>query len=208
MTGLLDLVLRACRLPDGRQADTGCRDGFITEIGDLAGRAATRGVDCAGGAVTPGLVEAHIHLDKALLSDRAPSSEGTLQSPGTEALLRPVLREGADLVGGCPYDDTDGRARVDIVFALARESGVEADFHADFSDEPEPLHVRDIAAETVRHGWQGRVAVGHCTELAAPPPAEQDAIAATLKGAEIGILMPPATISATPPPPLAMRRWL
>ena len=63
--------MREGRLPDGRVVDLGCRDGRIAEIGALAGRRADREIACEGRAVTPGLVDAHIHLDKALLSDRA-----------------------------------------------------------------------------------------------------------------------------------------
>src|SRR5262249_52115323 len=68
VTDAFDLILQHCRLPDGAEADLGCRDGLIAEIGALAARPAHRIVDCAGCLVTPGLVEAHIHLDKALLS--------------------------------------------------------------------------------------------------------------------------------------------
>ncbi|HYR69819.1 MAG TPA: hypothetical protein VEP12_00390 [Candidatus Acidoferrum sp.] len=78
MTVALDLLLRECRLPDGRVADVDCRAGRIDEIGALAGRAAAREIRCEGRAVTPGLVDAHIHLDKALLSERAPGREGSL----------------------------------------------------------------------------------------------------------------------------------
>jgi cytosine deaminase len=269
----LDLILCGCRFPDGSVADLGCRDGRIAEIGALAGRPAHRTVQCGGLAITPGLVEAHIHLDKALLSERAPSVEGTLaeairvtgeakrhftvedirararavldmavrhgttamrshvevdpivglkglealaplkteyapaldlqlcafaqegilQAPGTEALLAEALRDGADLVGGCPYNDTDPHAQIDIVFRLAKEFGVDADFHVDFFDEPQHLHVRYIAEQTVRHGWQGRVAVGHLTELAALLPEEQDPIVAMLREAGVGVIVLPAT---------------
>ena len=273
MTEPFDLLLRSCRLPDGREADLGCRDGRIAEIGALGARAARYIVECAGCVVTTGLVESHIHLDKALLSARAPSVDGTLaeairvtslakrdftvadvqararrvldmavahgatsmrshvevdpivgltgldallplkaeyapaldlqlcafaqegilQAPGTEALLRRALGAGADLVGGCPYNDTDAHAHIDIVFRLAREFDVDADFHVDFFDEPRHLHVLYIAEQTVRHGWQGRVAVGHLTELDALPPVEQDRIIAAIREAGIGVIMLPAT---------------
>jgi cytosine deaminase len=273
VSAAFDLLLRRCRLPDGTAADIGCRDGRIAAVGPLAGSAALRDVDCGGRAVTPGLVEAHIHLDKALLSERAPGLEGTLaeairvtgeakrgftvadirararavldlavghgttamrshvevdpivglraleallplrdeyrpaldlqlcafaqegivKMPGTEGLLARALREGADLVGGCPYNDTDARAHVDVVFRLATEFGVDADFHVDFADEPDHLHVRYIAAQTIRHGWQGRVAVGHLTELAALAPEEQDTVIGELRAAGIGVIMLPAT---------------
>jgi len=238
-----------------------------------ADEAARETVDVAGRVVTPGLVEAHIHLDKALLVDRVSGSaqtaaeairltgvakrgfttadigararrvldlavaagttamrahvevdpivglagmdailalkreyapavelqlcafaqEGIVQSPGTEALMRRALEMGADLVGGCPYNDTDAGRHIEIVFALAREFGVDADFHVDFTDEPEHLHVREIVRQTVRAGWQGRVAVGHLTELAALPAVEQEALIAELAAARIGVISLPLT---------------
>ena len=268
-----ELLLRNCRLPDGRLADLGTRAGIIAEIGALAGRPARRMIDGGGRVLTPGLVDSHIHLDKALISDRAPSIEGTvaeairvsaaakrtftvedirararrvldaathagttamrshvevdpivelkglealtalkreyapaidlqlcafaqegiLQAPGTEALLARALEAGADLIGGCPYNDTDAHAHIDIVFRLARAFDVDVDFHIDFFDEPEHLHVLYVAEQAVRFGWQGRVAVGHASELAALDPNRLDRIAAVLKEAGIGVIILPAT---------------
>jgi cytosine deaminase len=96
-------------------------------------------------------------------------------------------------VGGCPYNDSDGLEHIRIVFALATAFGVDADFHADFADEPEHLHVREIAAHAVRAGWQGRVAVGHLTELAAVPAFRQDEMIAEIAGAGLGVICLPAT---------------
>ena len=268
-----DLLLLECQLPDGTLADVGCRGSHIAEIGRLAGRAAARTVPGRGHVLTPGLVEAHIHLDKGLLSERAPSVEGTLaealrvtgeakrrftaedirararavldmavragttamrghvevdplvglmgldallplkaeyraaldlqlcafaqegilQAPGTETLLAEALRRGADLVGGCPYNDTDARAQIDIVFRLAQQFDVDADFHVDFFDEPEHLHVKEVAEQARQRGWQGRVAVGHLTELAALAPDEQDQVIQALREAGVGVIVLPAT---------------
>jgi cytosine/creatinine deaminase len=273
MTQVLDLILKECRLPDGTLGDLGCASGRIAAIGNLSGRPAGRMFRCEGRAVTPGLVESHIHLDKALLSDRTPSVEGTLQeairitgeakrrftvedirtraravldmavrhgttamrshvevdpivglqgleallplkaeyapaldlqlcafaqegilqAPGTETLLAEALRRGADVIGGCPYNDTDANAQIDIVFRLARQFDVDADFHVDFFDEPEHLHVRYIAAQAIRNGWQGRVVLGHCTELAALPPGDLAPIAGLMRDAGLGVITLPAT---------------
>src|SRR5437899_9756499 len=121
------------------------------------------------------------------------AQEGIVKSPGTEALLRRALAMGAALVGGCPYNDTDAVRHIEVVFALAGEFGVDADFHVDFSDEPEHLHVREIVRQTIRARWQGRVAVGHLTELAASPGAEQAALIAELADAGIGVISLPLT---------------
>ena len=133
------------------------------------------------------------YADRLDLQLCAFAQEGILQAPGTEALLREALRAGADLVGGCPYNDTDGAAHVDRVFALAREFDCDVDFHADFADEPVHRHVEVIADRTERHGWQGRVAVGHLTELAACDEAEQARIAQRLHDAGIAVITLPAT---------------
>jgi cytosine/creatinine deaminase len=270
---VLDLLLRGCRLSDRAEpVDLAIAGGLIRAVGPTS-EPAHETIDVAGRLVTPGLVEAHIHLDKALLSDRVSGSaetaadairltgaakreftaadigararrvldlavaagtiamrahveidpivglmgmdamlalkreyasavdlqlcafaqEGILQAPGTEALLRRALGMGADLVGGCPYNDTDARRHIEIVFALATEFGVDADFHVDFSDEPEHLHVREIIRQTVRAGWEGRVAVGHLTELAALPGPEQAALIAELATARVGVISLPLT---------------
>jgi cytosine deaminase len=121
------------------------------------------------------------------------AQEGVLNLPGEEALLREALRLGADLVGGCPYTDTDPLGQIEVIFRLAREFGVDADFHADFFDEPEHLHVRAIVEHARAAGWQGRVAVGHVTELAALPPGEQEKLAAALAEAGVSVIVLPAT---------------
>jgi cytosine/creatinine deaminase len=268
-----ELLLRKATLPDGQLADIGTRGGRIAAIGALTEHPARRTVDCRGCVLTPGLVDAHIHLDKALLSDRSPSIDGTvtealqvtaeakrgftvddigararrvldaairagttamrshvevdpivglkglhallalkreyapaidlqlcafaqegiLRSPGTDALLARALEGGADLIGGCPYNDTDAHAQIDIVFRLARDFDVDVDFHIDFFDEPDHLDVLYVAEQTVRFGWQGRVAAGHVSELAALEPERLEAVATVLKDAGIGVIMLPAT---------------
>src|SRR5438552_19100446 len=81
MVPSFDLLLQGCRLPDGRLVDLGTLEGRIAEIGSLTGRPSHRAVDCGGLVITPGLVDAHIHLDKASLSQRAHSTEGTVAEP-------------------------------------------------------------------------------------------------------------------------------
>ncbi|HTO11031.1 MAG TPA: amidohydrolase family protein [Candidatus Binatia bacterium] len=273
MSETVDLLLRGARLPDRQNlADIAITGDRIVAVDPVA-RPARETVELGGRLVTPGLVEAHIHLDKALLTDRvtvtagtleeairvtgqvkrtftaeditsrarqvldlavragttamrshvevdpivgltgieamlalrqeyAPAldlqlcafaQEGILKAPGTEGLLRRALTMGADLVGGCPYNDSDGIEHIRIVFGLATAFGVDADFHVDFADEPEHLHVREIAAQTVRAGWQGRVTVGHLTELGAVPVFRQDEIIAQIAHAGLGVVCLPAT---------------
>jgi cytosine/creatinine deaminase len=269
----VDLLLRGAWLT-GRDGlvDIAIAGERIVAI-DAVARPARETRELGGRLVTPGLVEAHIHLDKALLTDRISTTAGTLaealhltaqakrgftaeditsrarevldlalragttamrthvevdplvgltgveamlalreeyapaldlqlcafaqegivKAPGTEGLLRRALTMGADLVGGCPYNDSDGVEHIRIVFGLATAFGVDADFHVDFADEPDHLHVREIAAQAVRAGWQGRVTVGHLTELGAVPAFRQDEIIAEMLEAGLGVVCLPAT---------------
>ena len=178
-----DIQARARRLLEGAiAAGTTAMRGHV-EVDPIVG---LRGVE----AVLPLRAEYADRLDLQLC---AFAQEGILKAPGTEALLREALRAGADLVGGCPYNDTDGPAHVDRVFALAREFACDVDFHADFADEPVHRHVDVIVDRTERHGWQGRVAIGHLTELAACDPAEQARIAGRLRAAGTAVITLPAT---------------
>ena len=79
------------------------------------------------------------------------------------------------------------------MFRLAREFDVDADFHIDFFDEPEHMDVLYVAEQAVRFGWQGRVAVGHASELAGLSPEAFHRAAATLKDAGVGVIILPAT---------------
>jgi cytosine/creatinine deaminase len=46
--------------------------------------------------------------------------EGLLNDPGTEELLVAACEQGADLIGGCPYTDSDPHGQIARIFAIAR----------------------------------------------------------------------------------------
>jgi cytosine deaminase len=243
------------------------------------GSAAAAEIACDGRVVIPGLIEPHLHLDKALLDREQPNLEGTLaaaikitgqlkaafttegvrdrarqvldqaitngttavrahpdvdpivgllsldvmlklreeyvglvdlqvvafpqegiiKAPGTADLLREGLRRGADVVGGCSYNErdlADCKAHVDFVFDLAAEFGVPVDIHADFADDAsDPRYglAEYIAEVTARTGMGGRVALGHMTSLAGRPPAERAEVMARLAEARVAVVPLPAT---------------
>ncbi|MGD6748779.1 amidohydrolase family protein [Streptomyces sp. BH105] len=277
------LLLRHARVEDSPDpTDLRVRGGRIEAIGPgLAppDEAGAEVLDCAGRVVVPGLVEAHLHPDKALLDGLTPEGtgsladairitaqlkagftyaevraraeqvlrmcvlngtttirahpdvdpvagltglnvllelretwaalvtlqvvafpqEGILKSPGTEKLLREALDSGADVVGGCTYNEAslaDCHRHVELVLDLAAEYGVPADMHADFGDDHGDRRfalAEFIAARTAERGLQGRVTLGHATSLAGRPPAERSAALAALAAAGVAIVPLPAT---------------
>ena len=119
--------------------------------------------------------------------------EGLTNLPGTEELLRQALEEGADLLGGCPYTDTDPAEQIRRLFAMAREFDVDLDFHLDFDLDISWRHLDEVARQTIANNWQNRVTIGHVTKLSMLPKAELAETAALLKDAGIGLTVLPAT---------------
>jgi cytosine deaminase len=54
---------------------------------------------------------------------------------------------------------------VKILCELAAERGLPVDMHCDESDDPLSRHVEALAAESIRHGLQGRVTGSHLTSM-------------------------------------------
>jgi len=82
--------------------------------------------------------------------------------------LARALDKGVDLVGGIPHFERtmeDGAASVKALTRIAAERGLMVDMHCDESDDPLSRHIETLAAETVRHGLQGRVAGSHLTSM-------------------------------------------
>ena len=119
--------------------------------------------------------------------------EGLLNNPGTEALLVQALRQGAKVLGAVPYTDSDPRGQIDRIFALAREFDVDIDMHLDLAETTDGMQIEYVCRKTEEHGWGGRVAVGHATQLSLVPRARYDAIAAQLARAGVAVTILPAT---------------
>ncbi|MCX4093260.1 amidohydrolase family protein [Nocardia sp. alder85J] len=277
---MADLVLRTARIDDDTgYVDIAISSGRITDIGPGLAVSGDIEIDCAGRVVIPGLVESHLHVDKALLDRERPNPDGTLagaiavtgelkrgftraavldrarqlldlaigngttvirahpdvdpivgtlgvnvllelreqyrdlldlqivafpqegilKAPGTLDLLRRALRDGADVIGGCTYNErdlADCHRHIDLVFELAAEFGVPVDMHADFADDaadPRFALADHIAAVTERTGMSGRVTLGHMTSLAGRPGPERRATMARLAAAGVAVVPLPAT---------------
>jgi len=92
--------------------------------------------------------------------------EGMHNNPGTEELLEQALAKGtANVLGGCPYTDSDPHGQIARLFEIAKKYDVDLDFHLDFDLNPQEMHLWEVCRQTVAHNYQGRVAVGHVTKL-------------------------------------------
>ncbi|UXN68816.1 amidohydrolase family protein [Devosia neptuniae] len=121
------------------------------------------------------------------------AQEGLTQEMETLAMLDMACREGADLVGGCPYTDPDPARHIGLIFDLAERHGTRVDFHIDFDLSPERSNLSAVIAETRRRGFAGKVSLGHVTQLSALPAEQRDAIADALAAAGIAVTVLPAT---------------
>jgi cytosine deaminase len=119
--------------------------------------------------------------------------EGLLNDPGTEELLIDACEQGADLIGGCPYTDTDPHGQIARIFAIARKFDCDIDFHLDFDLDPSWANLDEVCQKTEEFGWGGRVAVGHVTKLSAFEPARFAALARRLAQAGVAVTVLPAT---------------
>jgi cytosine deaminase len=119
--------------------------------------------------------------------------EGLLNDPGCEELLITACRDGADLIGGCPYVDSDPHGHIARIFAIARQFDLDIDFHLDFDLDPSWMHLDEVLRQTERTGWGGRVAVGHATKLSAIDTQALAAIARRLAEVGVAVTVIPAT---------------
>jgi len=119
--------------------------------------------------------------------------EGLTNNLGTEALLAEGLRKGAGVLGAAPYTDSDPRGQIDRIFAMAKEHDVDIDMHLDLGDTPDDMHIEYVCEQTARHGYVGRVAVGHVTRLSTVPMPRFREIAARLAGTGVAVTVLPST---------------
>jgi cytosine deaminase len=258
--------------------DLGIADGrFVSLNAGGISSAAALTLDAEGRMAVPGFVEPHIHLDKALISERAPVNrsgtlteaieilwelkrnysveeiaerasrvlaqalengisrlrthvdvdpiggtrpaegvirarerfgdlidiqivafpqEGIVKSPGTEALMREVMKLGVDVVGGMPFNEAspqDSRRHIEIVFDIARQFDADIDMHVDETDDPAARTLEVLAELTIANGWQGRVTAGHTCALAGYPRDYADHVIGRLHEANVNMIANPAT---------------
>jgi cytosine deaminase len=119
--------------------------------------------------------------------------EGLTNDTGTEELLVEACEQGADVIGGCPYTDTDPAAQTTRIFDIARRFDLDVDFHLDFDLDPSWMHLDEVCRQTDAHRWGGRVAVGHVTKLSTVDRGRLSEIGTRLANAGVAVTVLPAT---------------
>lgn len=76
----MDILLKNVRTQDDVPLkDIALKDGKIAAVGSGLQTEAAHIIDAAGRVLIPGVIESHLHLDKALIADRKLNRSGTLQ---------------------------------------------------------------------------------------------------------------------------------
>ncbi|EEV38038.1 N-acyl-D-amino-acid deacylase [Enterococcus casseliflavus EC20] len=91
----MDLLIKQARLEDDAElVDIAISEGKITAVAPNIEESSATTIEAKGKVVIPGLIESHIHLDKALIADREPNNSGTLQEAiQVTAKLKPTFTE-------------------------------------------------------------------------------------------------------------------
>ena len=99
----MDLVFRKVRLDDnGSLMDVAIDGGKIADIGPNLACRGGKEIEGAGRVLIPGLIESHLHLEKAFVMDRKPNRSGTLmEAIAVSAALKPTFTR----------EDIEARAR-------------------------------------------------------------------------------------------------
>ena len=119
--------------------------------------------------------------------------EGLTNDPGTEELLVQACEQGADVIGGCPYTDTDPHRQIARIFDIARRFDLDIDFHLDFDLDPAWMHLDEVCRHTDAYRRGGRVTVGHVTKLSAIDHSRLAVIGRRLADCGVAVTVLPAT---------------
>jgi cytosine deaminase len=95
------------------------------------------------------------------------------------------------ILGAVTYMVPDLDQRLDLVFRLAAERGLELDFHVDETEDPAAVSLGRIARAALRHEFPHRITCGHCCSLARQPSVAVAETIALVRGAGIAVVSLP-----------------
>jgi cytosine/creatinine deaminase len=120
--------------------------------------------------------------------------DGILRDPGALEQMRAAIEMGCDVVGGIAHNertDQDSRRHIDLLFELAREFNRDIDCHIDETDDPDSRCTEYLAAQTIHHGWQGRVTASHVCALSSYDNAHARKVINLLREARVHVVTNP-----------------
>ena len=88
--------------------------------------------------------------------------------------LADLVAESGGVFGCVPHMVPDIDARLDRVFALAAERGLDLDFHVDETGDARACSLRHVAEAALRNRFRGQVLCGHCCSLALQDSADAE----------------------------------
>ncbi|MEO1591107.1 MAG: cytosine deaminase [Cyanobacteria bacterium J06632_22] len=112
-------------------------------------------------------------------------------TPAGERLADLVAETPGGVLGGVAFMNDDLAAQMDRTFALAEERGLDLDFHADESLNPEDISLRYVAETKLKLGFTGRVTCDHCCSLTVQSPEDVEKTLSAVKAAEVAIISLP-----------------
>ncbi len=92
-----------------------------------------------------------------------------LRDEKTFSLLAHTVASHGGVLGAVTFMVPDLDALLDRAFSTAIDLGLDLDFHADETDDVSAVSLNRIAAAALRHGFEGKILVGHCCSLARQP---------------------------------------
>jgi cytosine deaminase len=122
--------------------------------------------------------------------------EGILRDKGTDELLWKAMENGADVVGGMPFNEAspaDSARHIAIAFEIARHFDADIDMHVDETDDPNARTLEMLADQTLANGYSGRVTAGHTCALAAYPADYARTVIDKVREAGLHMITNPAT---------------
>jgi cytosine deaminase len=104
-------------------------------------------------------------------------------------VLGAVTRAASAGGHGAPLDDLD--ALLDRLFGLAARHDLDIDLHVDETNDPKAAALPYVARAVLRHGYQDRVACGHCCSLAVQPDDQAERTLDLLAEARVAVITLP-----------------
>lgn len=112
------------------------------------------------------------------------------QTPQGVELADLVAKVGG-ILGGVAYTNPNLDSQIETIFLLAKERGLDLDFHVDENGETDSICLQKIAAFALQNKFPGKIICGHCCSLAVQPSEVVEKTISLVKEAGIGIVSLP-----------------